>query len=267
MRYDRQAQKDLRDKFSDISRIHDQLMLRLFRLDSRIHEPKAKEYLLQGVGRRLGILNRCIQNIFTLFPVNRRKPLPSRRLTDVEINLHAFFVNVAGLFDNMAWVFVIEEKLLGKLGRHEIGLFNTKTQRHFPGNVRAYFCSDRIKNWYSTYSKNYRDALAHRIPMYVPPAALAAKEQARYRAIEQQLRKLDLRTPKDSSEHDELRAKQQRLGTPSFVFIHSYNEAPGAIIHQQIIIDYVTAEEALNVFCDGVWPDSGMPPIGTLRSS
>jgi hypothetical protein len=103
--------------------------------------------------------------------------------------------------------------------------------------------------------------------MYVPPAALTAKQQARYHAIEQQLRKLDLRTPKDSAEYDELRAKQQRIGTPSLVFIHSYNEAPGAIIHQQIIIDYVTAEEALNVFCDGVWPDSGIPPSGILRSS
>jgi hypothetical protein len=44
-----------------------------------------------------------------------------------------------------------------------------------------------MQTWYTEYSKNYRDALAHRIPLYVPPSALNKEEQEEYMLLEKQL--------------------------------------------------------------------------------
>ncbi len=260
MRYDEQAIKDITDKYSKLDGIHNQLKVRLLAVEVRLQGTRAKEYLLHGVARRLGILTRCVHNIFTIFPVERTQQLESDALTDVEINLHAFFVNISGLFDNLAWVVAFENSLLGtpergKLGRFDIGIFSNKMQAHFPDKLRTYLNSEPIRNWYSEYSKNYRDALAHRIPMYIPPSVLNDEEKTRYFTIEDQIRKLDFDLPGSDSLYDQLREEQNMIGTPSLVFIHSYEESRPAIIHQQVIIDYVTVEEALNVFCDSVWPN------------
>ena len=36
-----------------------------------IKDLRAREYLQHGVGRRIGIIYRCIINVFRIFPVNR----------------------------------------------------------------------------------------------------------------------------------------------------------------------------------------------------
>jgi hypothetical protein len=260
MRYDEQALESISEKYSEVSRIHDQLMLRLFFAESRLHDGKAKAYLLQGVARRLKSLTRCIENIFTIFPVDRTDRLSPEELTDVDINLHAFFVNIWGLFDNLAWVFVIEKGLFGrpkegKLSKKDIGLFNRKTQSHLPESIRTYLTSEHIMSWYSEYSKNYRDALAHRIPMYIPPFILVGEEQEKYLALEEQIRKLDFSLPETPAICDELREKQEALGQPSLVFTHSFDEKSGFVfLHNQLIIDYLTVEEVLNTICDELWP-------------
>ena len=47
-----------------------------------------------------------------------------------------------------------------------------------------YLNSEPIINWYSDYSKNYRDALAHRIPLYVPPSVLNKDDEKEYFELE-----------------------------------------------------------------------------------
>jgi len=181
-------------------------------------------------------------------------------LTDLEINLHAFFVNISGLFDNLAWVFVIENGLVGsskegKLTKKDIGLFSKKTQSHFPVNIRAFLNSEHITKWYTEYSKNYRDALAHRIPMYIRPFIIIEEDQEKYLALEKEIRALDYTIPTNSSLYDELRAKQRELGKPSLVFRHSFEEkSPSVLLHSQVIIDYLTIEELVNRICDELWP-------------
>lgn len=259
MRYDEQALQGIAEKYSEINRIHDRLMVRLFAVSSRICDPKAQEHLTQGVARRLGILTRCIHNIFNIFPVQRTKLFAPEELTDLEINLHAFFVNISGLFDNLAWVFVIENGLVGdskqgKLNKKDIGLFLKKAQSHFPENLRSYLNSERIAKWYSEYSKNYRDALAHRIPMYIPPFVIFEEDQQVYVALEEEIQRLAYATSR-SSLADELRAKQRELGKLSLIFKHSYEEESLPVfMHSQIIIDYLTVEEVTMRTCDEFWP-------------
>jgi len=140
MPYDERSLKEITEKYRDIGRIHDQLMLRLMSLLSRLKNDKAKEYLTQGAGRRLNIVTRCVENIFGIFPIGQTAQLTREELADVAINLHAYFVNLSGLFDNLGCIFVFENELLGeptegKLGRNQVGLFNRKTQSRMPSAV------------------------------------------------------------------------------------------------------------------------------------
>ncbi len=68
--------------------------------------PGARNHLLHGSARRLSRIQRALENIFELFPPSTGRPLKRDKL-NVEINLHAYVINMAGLFDNWAWAFVL----------------------------------------------------------------------------------------------------------------------------------------------------------------
>ena len=253
---DERSLKEIREKYQDIGRIHDQLMLRLMSLLSRLKNDKAKEYLMQGAGRRLNIVTRCIENIFDIFPIGQTALLTREELADVVINLDAFFVNLSGLFDNLGWVFAFENELLGepkdgKLRRNDVGLFNRKTQSRLPDALRTYLQSEHLHNWYSIYSKNYRDALAHRIPLYVPPSVLSGADQEKYLELEAQLHALDLTVRDNLAIHDDILERQKQLGQASPFFAHSIGEEGRPVyLHAQVIADYATIEEVINNFCE-----------------
>lgn len=262
MPYDKCSLKEITTKYQDTSRIHAQLMLRLMSLLSKLKNDKSKEYLMQGAGRRLNILSRCIENIFSISPLGQTEQLAQDKLTDLVINLHAFFVNISGLFDNLGWVFAFENDLVGKsedgkLQRTDIGLFNRKTQMRLPDALRTYLQSDHWRAWYSEYSKNYRDALAHRIPLYVPRSILRGADQEKYREFEVQLQTLDLTKHENLEIYGDILEQQKRLGQASPFFAHSTGEEGRPVfLHAQVIADYATIEEVVNMFCEHFEPKS-----------
>lgn len=257
MTYDKSSLRKIKEKYQDIRRVHDQLVLREIKpLQSKLTNNRAKEYLLQGVGRRLKILTRSIENIFQIFPIDQTEQLAPDELTDLTINLHAFFVNVSGLFDNLAWVFAFEYNLVGepktgKLGRFDIGLFNEKTQSHLSDRLRTYLKSQDLQNWHSEYSKNYRDALAHRIPLYVPPSVLKPAEQKKYLELETQIQTLDLTKYENLEIYGAILGQQSELGQASPFFAQSGGEKGLPVfLHAQVLTDYATIEEVVTKFCE-----------------
>lgn len=256
MAYSEEALTGIDDKHRQINHAHDHLLLELLSFQQRLKNEKAKEYLLQGVGRRLKTLCRCIDNIFTIFPPARSEHLSKEELTDVSINLHAFFINIAGVFDNLGWVFVYENNLLGKskerkISKNGVGLFCTDTQSHLKQQLRDYLNSISIKSWYADYSKIYRDSLAHRIPLYVPPSLLNDAEAHVFRDREQQIQKLDLTKEVDRDKYTELYDVQQKLGRVSHIFAHSLNEGSRPVyFHAQVLADFATVEEVIQKFIE-----------------
>ena len=124
---------------------------------------RAKEFLQKGVARRLRLLRRSLSNVFTLFPPAATTPIESDDLDDAVISLHAFVINTYGLFDNLAWAFVVRHGLEQVIGRHtRIGFFLDHTKRHMPAALRSYVDSPKMIEWHTRYLKNYRDALAHK---------------------------------------------------------------------------------------------------------
>jgi hypothetical protein len=259
MDYTEDAIIKIKRQYAEIKPIYRNLLFKTMGLNSKLHNEKSREYLTHGAGRRLKVLARCIENVFKIFPVDRSDFLIKDELTDLAINLHVFFVNISGILDNLAWVFVYENNLFGKreegkISRHDVGLFNEKTQAHLGSGLNEYLKSDTLQTWYTEYSKNYRDALAHRIPLYVPPSALNKEEIERYRQIEEQL--WDYSSPEAVAGHQQIIEEQSKLGRPCVVFAHSYSEKSKLVyFHAQVIADFMTIEEIINKFCDNFKKD------------
>ena len=246
-------------KDEDIEKIEEKLVLlksryaelinKLHQIGSALKNDKAKEYLFHGVARRLGVIERCVVNIYSIFPLQREQLLDWDELKDVDINLHAFFVNIFGLLDNMAWVAVYEKDRRRGINKKDVGLYRIKTQEILNDDFREYLNSDRMKKWHDEYLKNYRDALSHRIPLYVPPKNLTPDQQKQVADIEERRNKAI--RGRDFSLIDNLQKEEDKIGTPSPFFLHSLPETDNKMVslHAQVITDFGTVEEILDNFC------------------
>lgn len=211
---------------------------------------RAREYLRSGVGRRLRVLHRTLSHMFELFPVETVQPLDRDDLDDAQINLHAFIMNLYGLFDNLAWAFVLHHDLLSAVGdRRNVGFFLSATKRFFPPALRAFADDAKMKTWHGEYLKNFRDALAHRIAPYIPPATYSDEDESEYLALEQQwLESIKMR---DWDRAEDISRRQANLGSPCFVFAHSFDTAEGkriVYLHPQMMADAKTAAEVCTLF-------------------
>lgn len=227
------------------------LMLDGLAQSSRALPELAKTYLNHGVGRRLSVMRRSLAEIFDLFPPSRQEPLSHELGTDVQVRLHAFVINLSGVFDNWAWAFVHRHGLLGRLGgrRENVGLFNTRTQRLLPEPLEVFLTSQEISSWQRRYLKGYRDALAHRIPLYIPPATFTRQNEELYNELQRE--KLRLFQLRDWERLDEVWAQQDAIGSACYQFLHEYSAAEDArpvLLHPQILSDSATVIEFGNRF-------------------
>ena len=90
------------EKSKVLNRLIDLKMTLTFQFAPTLQSERAREYLLHGICRRLDVLHQSIRNVFEIFPLNRENHLTHVELSNVEINLHAFTINIYGLLDNVA---------------------------------------------------------------------------------------------------------------------------------------------------------------------
>ena len=239
----------INQKYSEIDLIYSKLLVQTSSLSYSLKNEKSYEYITHGVGRRLLVINRCIHNIFSIFPVTKTDVLPKEGVVDLDINLHAFFVNVSGIIDNLAWFFVLENNLFDNdpsFSQQDVSLFKKKTQKYLNPGFVSYLKGKDIKKWYIKHSKDFRDALAHRIPLYVPPFMVSKEEQEKYLKLEEQLFDFSL---EGIANHDKIREEQKGLGKACPFYVHSLSESRTMYLHAQVIADYITIEEIVNKFC------------------
>jgi len=228
----------------------DALVLAFVRAGSAAPPGAAREYMTHGVGRRLRTLHHALRSIFSDFPPAQSQPLENDALHDVESALHTFVINLYGLFENLAWAFVHRHNLEASIGnRKSIGLFLKKTQQYLPAPLRAYLTLPKTVQWHDDYLKNYRDALAHRIPMYIPPFLLSPQQAdehadlwvAEGKAIEShQWERLD-----------EVREEAAGMRRACHFFVHSIvgsDQARPVYLHPQLLCDIKTVTEFCPLF-------------------
>lgn len=219
---------------------------KILKLSETLKKDKAKEYFVHGVGRRLSTIYRCAENIYSLFPLRQKTLLPLETLKDIAINLHAFFINIFGLLDNMAWVVVYEKDEEPKIKKTWVGLYKPETQEILPTKFKEYLRT--MKEWHDTYLKNYRDALSHRIPLYVPPKQVSPKHHKQEAELQKKINAAY--GIQDFSTLTTLNKQHALIGDPAPFFIHSLSETDKPVLlHAQISIDLKTVEEIVEKFC------------------
>lgn len=215
----------------------------------RLANPEAKRYMRHGVSRRLGLIRKCVLNIFELFPPERTENLGREALEDVTINLHVFLLHVNALQDNLAWAYQLEFEL--GLDKHHVSLFKDQLKAHLPQPVRDFVSSERIVNWHRQYSTEFRDALAHRIPPYVPPAQLTVEEMARSGELQ---RIFDDRVAaSDWQGVDAAQTEMNSLGRACPQFLHCVATSSTMVLHPQVLSDARTAVALYDTMATN-WP-------------
>jgi len=245
------ALKDITTSHAEIRFKYINLTQKIGVFSGNLRNERAKEFMQNGVNRRLLIVYRCVEKIFDLFPPDRIELLEENDRLDAEINLHAFLINIYGIIENLGLAVAYENDLVSEESEHKlkaksVNLFDRKFRRLLNPHLRLYLSEDTIAKWYMEYAKNYRDALAHRIPPYVPPAALNDEQQLRFEYLDQEINR---QYPGGNFERiTMLRDEQERLGRANPLFVHSFSEkAIPLYLHPQLIADFMTIEELVNI--------------------
>lgn len=210
------------------------------------------EHGKQGLGRRLGTMQRCIENVFELLPPDLAD-IPKKDSTkNAEISIQAFVMNVFGCLENLAWVWAHEKGVTqpdgSPLEPKMIGLKrqNKRMWKSMRVELRQYLVSRG--QWFS-HIKNFRDALAHRIPLYIPPYIVDPTNFDEYHRLE--VRAHETLLAGDVGEHERLMAEQRKLCFFRPWMTHSFEEkSPQVVFHPQLLADFNTIIELGGIMAD-----------------
>ncbi len=210
-------------------------------------------------------MKRCIENIYTICPPEKSDKLfkDDDRL-DLSINLQSFMFNVFGCLDNLAWIWVNEKQLKNKrdhlLKGSAVGLMENEKNRTVRESLSQGFQNylNGMTQWYDEYLKEYRHALAHRIPLYIPPVCLNPEEFKQYESLEK--KKFEARRQSKFQLLSQLDKEQDRLGKFVPLMKHSYGENSRPVVfHAQILADWNTIVDIAEKFLDEF---SSTKPVG-----
>ncbi|MER9456567.1 hypothetical protein [Mesorhizobium sp. M0478] len=206
---------------------------------------KASEYARHGLSRRLQSLRHGIDRAFEAIPPEAEEPPSRDQLMDATAFIHSFLVSVYGGLDNIARIWCWEAEVKDGKGRPladgQIGLGpkNTTVRDSLSNNLQDYLKG--AAHWFE-YLANYRHAVAHRIPVYIPPKTLSNEDGDEWRRIEEEL----VRAAKAGNfdEYDALFCAQKALGRFEPVVTHSFGENARPVwLHGQMLCDFSTVIE------------------------
>lgn len=239
MPYSEEQLADLKDEYFSTLKELQNLGLNCIRQADKITNIQAREHMHHGAGRRISVIRRAIQNIYLRFPPDTKQKIHIDDLLDVQINLQAFVVNLYGIFENFAWAFVLRHNLEVVIGDHKkISMFSKHTQKHLPTQINAYLTKNDTSIWIKKYLKYYRDSLAHRIPLYVPPFIATEAEGTRFNELEAE--KFPCIQAENWQRLKEIDAEQGAIGSPCFAFVHAFSGSVSPkpiLMHPQLLCD------------------------------
>jgi hypothetical protein len=237
--YSKKHLEGIREKYLGIQKKTDNLLVKFVAYP--FLDEKAGEYARHGFARRIQTLERCIHNLFRIIPPGVVKVPRREKLHDAQIQLQAFLANAYGCVDNLAWVWVHECGLRKKLKPNQVGLrkHNIKVRKSLSAEFQNHL--SKVDDWFD-YLADYRHALAHRIPPYIPPGSVRSEDTDTYNELQRAMNKAIWRS--DGDEYDKLLDQQRRLYVFQPLMGHSLNESKGIVrFHMQILADFLTVEE------------------------
>lgn len=204
--------------------------------------PRAKEFAEHGISRRIGTMAHCIENVFDTLPPERGDHPSTEELIDAVVYIQAFIFNAFACLDNLAWIWVCERKLTKDNGEPVpnamvgLGRKCKVVRRSLPSDLRKHLKT--LDAWFE-HMESFRHALAHRIPLYVPPCVIAHKDVEKYELLEKQKSKASRRG--NIKRYEELSAAQRALTAFEPIMMHSIpDDSKRIVFHPQILSDFNT---------------------------
>jgi hypothetical protein len=235
--YSKKHLTGMREKLQTIGPKTDKLFLRFGAHQFTIE--KGREYANQGFLRRIQTFKRCIENVFRILPPGAVKVPPRDRLHDAQINIQAAVVNTYGCVDNLAWIWVYERGL--KVNRRQVGFrkHNTQVRQSLSQGFRSFL--ETRDEWFD-YIADYRHALGHRIPLYIPPGSVLKKNHDAFNELQRRMNEaLSTFRP---YEYERLLVEQSKLLVFQPMMGHSFDEMEAPYrFHPQLLADFLTVEE------------------------
>ncbi len=215
-----------------------------------LKDPRAKEFATHGFARRIRIIERCIDNVFKLLPPSQRTPPTDDARLDAEINLQAFIFNVYGGLDNLAAIWAHERNVKNKNGKKlspmlvGIGKKCEVLRASLPLNLQTHL--GEMDGWLD-YLENYRHALGHQIPLYIPPYIVPPQNEARHHAIDEEVWAA-IRAHR-FADAEKLEVERSSLAYFRAIALHSFEHGKPAIqFHPQMLVDFKTLESFARLF-------------------
>ncbi len=154
-----------------------------FSKNNTLQDANARRHCKEGFWRRHGMIETSRFRLQSIIVEERERPLDPYAATEAAIHLNAYYLNLRGAFDNLAWCLQYEWKLLGDVNE-------LSPKRRGDCNLwgKRFSAVVRLKNsplatslhshaTWATELARFRDPAAHRIPLYVIPAVITTEAQ------------------------------------------------------------------------------------------
>jgi len=142
-----------------------------------------RRHLSEGFGRRHLMMQTSRLFLEKRCTPDRKEPLETYEATEVSIHLNAYYLNLRGALDNLAWATNYRFHIIPSANendrklRGEVNLFNDKfivALTHIDLRLSTRLIA--LKPWFKSFTA-LRDPAAHRIPLYAPPSVIIEQEQ------------------------------------------------------------------------------------------
>tara|TARA_Y100000588_G_C13994020_1_gene812768 strand:- start:93 stop:854 length:762 start_codon:yes stop_codon:yes gene_type:complete len=197
------------------------------RLAATVSDGKIKEYLRYGYGQRVLQILDTHCKITDVIENSNDKKLENYELTELNIFLNAFYVNVIGAVDNLAWALQHTLNVIDGIDENhkkktKIGLFSPDFNSNLKSKIDPELASnlDTYKDWFENLKK-FRHPAAHRIPLYCVSRVIDKKYLEEYLKAEEQFLKQDYL--KNREDYKRAQRDLNQVGTYQPIFV-SYSD-------------------------------------------
>ncbi len=220
-------------------------------IDYHFRTEIAREYANQGVAIRLMGIIYSTCRVFEVLPPEMSEIPTSAQRSEATAHIQAVAFNVYGCFDNLAQIWVSElgiQKPNGQqLGRNEIGFAKKcKTVRSsLPQTLQSTLCE--LDPWLK-HLEDFRQATAHRIPLYIPPFMVSPTKYPLYKDLNTGAYEALARH--DFVEFETLIEARNALRHFLPMIATSINDPTNAMFHPQLLADFQTVEKWISLILD-----------------
>lgn len=200
---------------------------------------------LQGFIHRHYMMQTSRLHVMGLFEPIRKSPLSVYQVSECMVHLNAYYLNLRGILDNLAWMLQYSQGVLpgisegGKKGITDVNLFGKRFLDSLDKLTPALGAFIRSRMKWSCDLAALRNPAAHRIPIYVPRSVLVSDTQ---KQAYEEIFTLDAEKPEaERASFRELHDKADRIGEflPIMVLSHQDNRIEPRNILNQVSRDQI----------------------------